>query len=230
MENVEINEFKEIFKDRYVMITDDDNCKFKNVLVIKDIENMNINQLKKKIYELKRVLRGKGNHEEIIQNRNVICVICASDLENENLKSLLISLKAIFIKDKLERYTYLYNEACDFLDRKFEENNYCDFKDDICVAKRYCNSNRKKMGCCYHFDSRKIFGKLVLCEHLVNRRCDTKCISCKLVTCDYLNVKFKLKNIVYIDCFFNLIQKLIMKMSCFQTKEVILKRLMFWSL
>ena len=230
LEKVKISEFSEVSKDRYVMITNDDKYEFESVLVIKDIENMNINQLKKKIYELKRVLRGRANREEIIQNRNVICVIYVSDLKNENLNSLLISLKAIFIKDKFERYNYLYDEACNFLDRMFEENNYCDFKNDVCVAKRNCRSNRKKMGCCYRINKKDPFGEFVFCEYLGKKGCNTKCIACKLMTCDYIKVKLKLESIPYMDCFFNVFQKFIMKISFFTLKEKVLKRVMFLSL
>lgn len=114
LEKVKISEFREVSENRYVMITNDEKNEFENLLIFKDIENMDINQIKKKIYALKRFFRRKSNYEEIIQNKNVICVIYTSDLENENLKSLLISLKAIFIKDKFERYNYLYDEACNF--------------------------------------------------------------------------------------------------------------------
>ena len=230
LEKVKISEFREVSENRYVMITNDEKNKFENLLIIKDIENMDINQIKKKIYALKRFFRRKSNYEEIIQNKNVICVIYTSDLENENLKSLLISLKAIFIKDKFERYNYLYDEACNFLDRMFEKNNYCDFKNDFCVAKRNCRSNRKKMGCCYHINKKDPFGEFVFCEYLGKKGCNTKCIACKLMTCDYIKVKLKLENIPYMDCFFNVFQKFIMKISFFTLKEKVLKRVMFLSL
>lgn len=230
MEKVKISEFREVSKNRYVMITNDEKNEFENLLIFKDIENMDINQIKKKIYALKRFFRRKSNYEEIIQNKNVICVIYTSDLENENLKSLLISLKAIFIKDKFERYNYLYDEACNFLDRMFEKNNYCDFKNDVCVAKRNCRSNRKKMGCCYHINKKDPFGEFVFCEYLGKKGCNTKCIACKLMTCDYTKVKLKLENIPYMDCFFKVFQKFIMKISFFTLKEKVLKRVMFLSL
>ena len=230
MEKVKISEFREVSENRYVMITNDEKNEFENLLIIKDIENMDINQIKKKIYALKRFFRRKSNYEEIIQNKNVICVIYTSDLENENLKSLLISLKAIFIKDKFERYNYLYDEACNFLDRMFEKNNYCDFKNDFCVAKRNCRSNRKKMGCCYHINKKDPFGEFVFCEYLGKKGCNTKCIACKLMTCDYIKVKLKLENSPYMDCFFNVFQKFIMKISFFTLKEKVLKRVMFLSL
>lgn len=230
MEKVKISEFREVSVNRYVMITNDEKNEFENLLFIKDIENMDINQIKKKIYELKRFFRRKGNYEEIIQNKNVICVICVSDLKNENLKSLLVSLKAIFIKDKFERYSYLYDEACDFLDGQFKENNYCDFKDDVCVNKRNCESNRKKMGCCYRINKKNLLGEFVLCEYLGKKGCNTKCIACKLMTCDYIKVKLKLENIPYMDCFFNIFQKFIMKISFFTLREKVLKRVMFLSL
>ena len=57
------------------------------------------------------------------------------------------------------------------------------------------------------------FSKLVLCEYLnkENYTCDAKCLPCKLFTCDYLEskgIKFKIKDILLLNVFFNPIQKL----------------------
>lgn len=226
------NRVEEVTKNKYIMITHDKNIEIENIITIDNIESMNMKKLKSKVYELKRFFRKKSNSKGIIfENKEIILLLYAKDLNNENVNSLIISLKAMFIKNKLERYNYLYDKACEFLDEEFEKKNYCNFENDVCVAKRECSTTRrKKMGCCYHFDKRKVFGKLVLCEHLVDKRCQAQCISCKLVTCNYIDVKFEINNIVYLDVFFNKIQKLIIKMSCFKTKKIILKRLLFWSL
>jgi len=87
------------------------------------------------------------------------------------------------------------------------------------------------MGCCYHFKNKIIPDKLVLCEYLINKKCSVDCISCKLYTCPYLNkkgIKYKLNDILLIKCFFNPIQKLILKTRVFTQKEKILKEILFF--
>ena len=86
------------------------------------------------------------------------------------------------------------------------------------------------MGCCYRINKKDPFGEFVFCEYLGKKGCNTKCIACKLITCDYIKVKLKLENIPYMDCFFNVFQKFIMKISFFTLKEKVLKRVMFLSL
>ena len=98
------------------------------------------------------------------------------------------------------------------------------------MAKRNGKSKRNTMGCCYHFNKIGIFGKINLCENLRDRACTIKCISCKLFTCDYINKKYRIKDIFLLDYFFNPIQKLVIKSNCFNTKEQIMKKLLFWTL
>ena len=75
------------------------------------------------------------------------------------------------------------------------------------------------------------FSKLVLCEHLKkDYTCGAKCISCKLFTCDYLEkkgIKFRIKDILLLNVFFNPLQKYFIKYMVYTPKEKILKRLMF---
>ena len=73
--------------------------------------------------------------------------------------------------------------------------------------------------------------RLVQCEYLnkENYTCDAKCISCKLFTCDYLEkkgIKFKIKDILLLDTFFNPIQKYYIKYMVFTQKEKIIKRIL----
>lgn len=88
----------------------------------------------------------------------------------------------------------------------------------------------RTMWCCYHLHKRGLFGKLVLCEHLVNKSCDTKCISCKLFMCDELKIRYRIRDFILLDYFFNFAQKIIIKAYCFKSKEEIMKNLLFWGL
>ena len=83
------------------------------------------------------------------------------------------------------------------------------------------------MGCCYHV-SVIPFKKNTLCKYLHNKDCTTKCFACKLFTCDAVKVKYKIKDIIYVDCFFNIIQKIILKATVLTSKEAIIKMLMIF--
>lgn len=203
-----------------------------SVLYIENIEKLELNEIKKIVQKISSII--KENHIKlgtIIDDKKTICIIVTEDKENRNVKDIIKSINACLIKDKYNRYEYLYDEACEYLDNEFTRNNYCDFKDNVCIAKRNLRTRPggKKMGCCYNFNKFGVFGKKVRCEYLGDKGCTAKCIGCKLMTCDYIKVKFKIKNIILLDCFFNVVQKLIIKMRCFTPKEKIMKELMFWS-
>lgn len=43
---------------------------------------------------------------------------------------------ALGIPDKRERYEYVYDAFCNYLDNEFSVNNFCDFRDGKCAAVR----------------------------------------------------------------------------------------------
>ena len=87
--------------------------------------------------------------------------------------------KAINIKDDLKRYNFIYDVICDYIDKKYLECNYCEFKDDVCIRFRKENSNHKN-GCCEW----KGRGK---CKYLIDSVCTMKtCMACKIFTCKFL--------------------------------------------
>lgn len=144
-------------------------------------------------------------------------------------------MQALDIKDKKERYIFLYDRTCEYLDSFFYEKNYCDFRDNKCGEKRTTNST---IGCCRHYKNKflgpfLIGNKFVKCEYLgEDCKCSAKCLSCKLYTCDYLEkkgVKFNIDDIPYLYLFFNPIQKWIIKTSVYTTKEKIIKKLLKYS-
>lgn len=176
----------------------------------------------KKIHKRKFELGIKKEDKNIIGE-----VIIKGD--NEKNKEIIKCIKAILINEKEKRIEYIYDQVCRDLDEEFEKNNYCDFKDDICKAKRNCKE-KTTMECCHKFKNRILMsGGLQECPYLINKRCATQCITCKLFTCDAINVKFKLRDIPLIQYFFNPIQKLIVKISFFTKKEKIIKKLVFFS-
>ena len=127
-------------------------------------------------------------------------------------------------------YKYIYNIVCDYLDSYFYDKNLCDFKNNKCKEKENTNI---EVGCCRHYKNKTlgpylIGNSFVNCEYLINHKCSTKCISCKLFTCDYLErkgIKFKIKDIFLLDTFFNPLQKYTLKMAKYTSEEEILNRL-----
>lgn len=203
-----------------------------SVIYIDNIDDLKLNEVKKIVKKISSIVKESHiNLGTIIDNKKTVCIIVTEDKESRNVKDIIKSFNACLIKDKYTRYDYLYDEVCDYLDNEFTRNNYCDFKDDVCIAKRNLPTRPEgnKMGCCYNFTKAGVFGKRIRCEYLNDKGCTAKCIGCKLMTCDYIKVKFKIKNIILLDCFFNVVQKLIIKMRCFTPKEEIMKELMFWS-
>ena len=141
------------------------------------------------------------------------------------------ALNAIFYPTKYERYNYIYDTVCDYLDSFFYGKNFCDFKNNQCGEKKGTTSY---IGCCHHYKN-KLLGPLLPnnltpCEHLKeDHTCGAKCLSCKLFTCDYLEkkgIKFRIKDILLLDVFFNPIQKYFIKCMVFTPKDKIMKRLM----
>ncbi len=151
------------------------------------------------------------------------------DENNKNHIEFISAIKAILYDNKFQRYNYIYDTVCDYLDNFFYGKNLCDFKENQCGEKRGTTS---RIGCCHHFKVKWLgpFTKLVPCEHLKeDYTCGAKCIGCKLFTCDYLEkkgVKFRIKDILLLDTFFNPVQKYFIKFMVFTPKEKIIKRLM----
>ena len=164
------------------------------------------------------------------KERRIVVYIINFNEKSEFQKEFISGINAVFYNTKYERYNYIYDTVCDYLDGYFYGKNLCDFQNNKCGEKRNTSSTT---GCCHHFKHKTLgpFSKLVLCEYLnkENYTCDAKCLSCKLFTCDYLEkkgIKFKIKDLLLLDAFFNPLQKYFIKYMVFTPKEKILKRLM----
>lgn len=200
--------------------------------------NIDFKKISKKQY--KRVLKkllfiknitSKINIEigKIENNKKVVAYLINFDNTNQDQNDFIQAINAIFYNTKYERYNYIYDTVCNYLDNYFYGKNLCDFKNNKCGEKINTSSTT---GCCHHFKNKWIgpLSKLVLCEYLKeDYTCGAKCISCKLFTCDYLEkkgIKFRIKDILLLDVFFNPIQKYFIKYMVFTPKEKIIKRLM----
>ncbi len=140
-------------------------------------------------------------------------------------------IKAINIDNLTERNKFIYETICDVLDKKWNHNLPCEFCHNRCIASRNKYMDKEFDGCCYSF-KRKRFGKVKKqkCIHLKDdKTCDTKNISCKLFTCNYLkkNHLFSTSydNYLLLKLFFNKKEKLILKYNFFKTEEEVLAKL-----
>lgn len=207
--------------------------KKKNLLILK----IDFNTLDKKDY--KKILRKLLHVKSIVQRKHIefgilqedkrkIGYLVNYDKNNKQQNDFILAINAIFYNTRYERYNYIYDTVCDYLDSYFYGKNLCDFNGNKCGEKRNTLSTA---GCCHHFKVKWLgfLSKLVLCEHLKeDYTCGAKCISCKLFTCDYLRkkgIEFKIKDILLLDVFFNSLQKYFIKYMVFEPKEKIMKRL-----
>lgn len=206
------------------------NCFFFTI----DFNEFSYNRYKKilkKLLHLKRL--SKFLKIEIgIQEDSKIKIGNLINYDKDNLQhnEFISAINAILYKNRYEMYNYIYDTVCDYLDSFFYGKNLCDFKNNKCGEKRNTTS---LTGCCHHFKHKALgpLSKLVLCEYLNNQThtCDAKCLPCKLFTCDYLEskgIKFKIKDILLLDTFFNPLQKYFIKYMVFTPKDKIIKRLM----
>lgn len=179
--------------------------------------------------EYKRILRNLLKIKRSKNFGNKLGYIINYDNTNMEQTQFIQAINAIFYKTRYERYNYIYDTVCEYLDGFFYGKNLCEFENNKCGEKRNTTSN---CGCCRHGRIKKLgpLTKLVQCEYLKKDfTCGAKCISCKLFTCDYLKKKginFKIKDILLLDTFFNPIQKYYIKTMVYTPKEKIIKRLM----
>ena len=202
-----------------------------------DFSNISSKQYKKILKQLLRIksflIKMKKQIGQQEKDKKIICYVINYDKNNTLQNDFILGINAIFFNTRYERYNYIYDTVCKYLDSFFYGKNLCDFKNNQCGEKRSANSN-SYVGCCHHYKI-KLLGplipnNLIPCEHLKeNHTCGAICIGCKLFTCDYLEkqgVKFRIKDILLLDAFFNPLQKYFIKTMVFTPKEKIIKRLM----
>ena len=141
---------------------------------------------------------------------------------NKNIEEEIKNIeKAINIKDKYDRYSFIYDLVCDKLDEKIN-TNYCEFKDDICLRDREKGNNHKN-GCCECSGRGK-------CVYLIDGVCTMKtCMACKIFTCKALRKKGihqRITDFSLCNIFFDKKEKYILEYSFWTPKEIVLDRVM----
>ena len=161
----------------------------------------------------------------IIQNKFLVGHLLNFNENNKNHLDFIYALNAALYNTTEEMYEYIYDTVCNCLDDSFVGKNLCEFKNDQCAPNRLSG---RTMGCCYNLNFFCSLNSPVLCIHLKNKSCSANCISCKFITCSYLEkkgIKFRVNDFLLLNTYFNIWQKLIVKYSCFKSKSCILKRL-----
>jgi len=124
--------------------------------------------------------------------------------DNKELKNIV---KALNIKDKKERITYIYNETVKALNEYYSDD-LCNFINGQCIVQRE-NKKGKFNGCCR------------LCPFVTNKGCPSENISCKLIYCKTAikNIKLiKISDIKITKCL-NPLKRLVLRGNFFITKE-----------
>ena len=126
------------------------------------------------------------------------------ETSNPKLKNIT---KALNIKDKRERITYIYNETIKALN-KYYYQDLCKFENGQCIAQRMRNKG-KVNGCCR------------FCPLVTDKGCPSENVSCKLIYCKTAikNIKLiKIRDIEITKCL-PPFKRLILKGDFFITKE-----------
>lgn len=194
MEN--IIDLDEIWADKYIYTR----MRMKFDDIVKRIENIDINLLKKNpnkilnkivLKNIKKIPKNNGKIDLVdfikeLQKEDITekeYRFIATQINEESIfkqMQLSMAIEIIKIKDERERISKIYDEICAYLDKDFVANNYCDFKNNKCIAQRKHQFYpiNKTNGCCYKM--------LKGCHNLVNGTCNIKCVACKLFACNYL--------------------------------------------
>lgn len=139
--------------------------------------------------------------------------------KEEQLKDALNILK---ITDTKEKYYAIYDNVCNYLNKDFISNKYCDFKNNKCIAQRkhklYPFSRNN--GCCFRY--------ITQCPNLDNGKCKVECIACRLFACPFLGkmgIGYWANEFVLLKAFLNKKQRKHMVFDFYKSKEYVVEKM-----
>ena len=135
-----------------------------------------------------------------------------------NFEEVKPIIKALNIKKRKPRITYIYDEACKQIDNHYKNKNICGFKDNKCYVQQKLQ-NGTINGCCR------------MCMYQSAKGCTTKNLTCKLFTCSEVEkrckvIKFNDLKIINLLSFRN---RMILKSDYFSKREDVIKDLYYGS-
>ena len=136
-----------------------------------------------------------------------------------NYEELKPIIKALNIKKRKPRITYIDDKACKQIDNHYQNKNICGFKNNKCYVQQKLN-NGTINGCCR------------MCMYQSKKGCQTKNLTCKLFTCSEVEkrcqvIKFddlKILNLL------SLRNRMILKSDYFSKREDVINDLYYGSI
>lgn len=137
------------------------------------------------------------------------------DSKYEEVKPII---KALNIKKRKPRITYIYDEACAQIDNHYKNKDICGFKNNKCYVQQKLD-NGTINGCCR------------MCMYQSKKGCTTKNLTCKLFTCSEVEkrckvIKFDDLKILNLLSFRN---RMILKSDYFSKREDVINDLYYGS-
>ena len=133
------------------------------------------------------------------------------------------AIEIININSREKQYEKIYEEVYNYLQKDFISNNYCDFKNNKCIAQRHLTLypfNRKN-GCC--------FTRIRTCPHLqIGGNCNVQCMACRLFSCPYLSkrdITYYANEFVLLKAFLNKKQRKHLVFDFYKCKSTVLKNI-----
>ena len=132
------------------------------------------------------------------------------------------AIEIIKIRDIAERNSKIYDEVYEYLDKDFISNQYCDFKNNKCIAQRkhQIYPINRKNGCC--------FMQIRGCPNLKEGNCTVKCLPCRLFACPYLTkrgIGYWANDIILLKAFFSKEQRKHLVFDFYKPKMEILEKI-----
>ncbi len=197
---------KDLKNDKIIAL---DKVHFKNIYLIEG------NKLTQKVFnKIKLILK----YNNLDMNKTIFKIKNYNSNLNYFLNELADLITAYQIKDKKQKFTFIYEQVSKELDKRFRDHNVCGFKDNLCSTKvclqhKY-DLKRLKTGCC--------FTKGRVCPNLDKDHCKINCLGCKFFTCYPLRFKgiyYHPKDFLLIKNFFNDYQIYLIKFTLFTDKD-----------
>ena len=150
----------------------------------------------------------------------------ATNINEESIFKAEHLSKALILKnisDETTRISKLYDYVYDYLKEDFISNNYCDFRDNKCIAQRHLRMYpwHIKDGCCYN--------EFFKCKHFNKANCNAKCMACTLFSCPFLSrmhITYYGREILLFKAFLTKDQMKHMIYDFYKTKNEVIKAIL----